>query len=372
MAVTIDSMNSTWNGTAFSNVLTFVTLSGDVVQPGHQVKFVPEELGSCAGVTTLSSDYGGTVNSHLEVSFRLSGGGGNSSSDQYVPCHTSAAVTYTAHTGSCKSITLSDEDPSIPVYPNLTAAQAACSNNERCEAVYKLNGQETYELRSTCCELSPRPSWCQDEYSCMLAGVLEATAAQASAAGASAAEQATLEAHVLALYSAFSGPSCNVQQGGTTYIKSNLSDAEFTYLPHVRLSILHSPPSAPPPSPPPMNFAFISSGRCVDTPGYVALTTAAECSAAGLALGFTDSDGVVATSSYWDRPCGCTWHNFGNLELWHTYCSTTMACNDRGYAGCLCSRPFSPPLPPSTPPRAPPSPLTPGATTVDITAETLA
>ena len=102
-----------------------------------------------------------------------------------------------------------------------------------------------------------------------------------------------------------------------------------------------SPPSPPPPPlPPPVStYVFITEGICSDTPGYTALATVSECEAASTFLGYTDNDGVVSTSSYWDRPCGCTWHSFGNVELWTPGCSTTMACNERGYAGCFCSAP---------------------------------
>merc|ERR1719219_1811858 len=33
------------------------------------------------------------------------------------------------------------------------------------------------------------------------------------------------------------------------------------------------------------------------------------------------------------RPTGCSWHRFGNLELWK---SSSGECNVNGYAGCFC------------------------------------
>eukprot|EP00966_Prymnesium_polylepis_P204129 4728465-Prymnesium_polylepis.1 len=95
--------------------------------------------------------------------------------------------------------------------------------------------------------------------------------------------------------------------------------------------------AAPPSAPPSPDFVFITSGRCADTSGYTALTTTTECMAAATALGYVDNDGIVSTSSYFDRPCGCTWHDFGNVELFTPGCSTTMACSDRGFAGCFCA-----------------------------------
>ena len=88
-------------------------------------------------------------------------------------------------------------------------------------------------------------------------------------------------------------------------------------------------------------FAFISTDdRCEDN-GYRTITSAAECEQAATALGYMarDTDGAVSSSSYFDRPYGCTWHRFGNVEFWITGSSRTLGCTHRGYAGCLCSVP---------------------------------
>ena len=82
-------------------------------------------------------------------------------------------------------------------------------------------------------------------------------------------------------------PTCNVQQGGDTYIKSALTDTDYTHRTDVLLSIIHSPPSLPPPAPPPpppQNYRFITSGRCSEYPGYAALTTVDQCMEAALSL----------------------------------------------------------------------------------------
>ena len=51
--------------------------------------------------------------------------------------------------------------------------------------------------------------------------------------------------------------------------------------------------------------------------------------------GFAEDSYSFTTSSYFDRPRGCTWHHYGNVELW-TQGSATMGCTERDYAGCLC------------------------------------
>ena len=35
------------------------------------------------------------------------------------------------------------------------------------------------------------------------------------------------------------------------------------------------------------------------------------------------------------RPTGCSWHNFGNLELWK---SSNGSCTVNHYAGCFCKK----------------------------------
>ena len=88
-------------------------------------------------------------------------------------------------------------------------------------------------------------------------------------------------------------------------------------------------------------FAFVSTNDRCEAFGYRTIASVAECEQAAVALGYMaqDVDGAVSSSSYFDRPAGCTWHRLGNVEFWAAGSSRTLGCNHRGYAGCLCSVP---------------------------------
>jgi hypothetical protein len=98
-----------------------------------------------------------------------------------------------------------------------------------------------------------------------------------------------------------------------------------------------------------VEYGFVDTNtRCEDN-GMVTITSVDECKAAAEAVadssGTTymaqDQDGIVNSASYFDRPFGCTWHQFGSVELWDVGSSTSKGCTHRGYAGCLCRKPLS-------------------------------
>ena len=82
----IDDSDPTWGGTAYANTLTFISFEGDVVQPGHEVRFVKESVGSCAGALSLPAEYGGRVDSSVSISVQLAGGDDHTSDGTYVLC----------------------------------------------------------------------------------------------------------------------------------------------------------------------------------------------------------------------------------------------------------------------------------------------
>ena len=82
----IDDSDPTWGGTAYANTLTFISFEGDVVQPGHEVRFVKESVGSCAGALGLPAEYGGRVDSSVSISVQLAGGDDHTSDGTYVLC----------------------------------------------------------------------------------------------------------------------------------------------------------------------------------------------------------------------------------------------------------------------------------------------
>mmetsp|Transcript_36464 Transcript_36464/g.117511 ORF Transcript_36464/g.117511 Transcript_36464/m.117511 type:complete len:274 (+) Transcript_36464:679-1500(+) len=154
--------------------------------------------------------------------------------------------------GNCKAYILRDVTGGNS-YTTLAAATAACDQNDRCEAVYKMNGQQMFQQRRTCCDLSPRPSWCTDDQRCSLQGAAAATDGS---------------------------PICNRQQGGITYYKPITTNRVVKKPPGM------SPPASPLPalasptamssSPPPRGAAETLSpatptGASSASPSYVAL-----------------------------------------------------------------------------------------------------
>jgi len=80
-----------------------------------------------------------------------------------------------SHDGNCKAAV-------INTYPTMQAALDSCECDDTCDALYKGKSGD-WSIRKSCCNVKPRPSWCTDDNKCS------------------------------------TGISCNIQQGGTTYIK---------------------------------------------------------------------------------------------------------------------------------------------------------
>ena len=126
-----------------------------------------------------------------------------------------------------------------------------------------------------------------------------------------------------------------------------------------------TPPLVPPPSAPPTGYVLLTSGKCEDH-GYSRVTSPVACLAGGASAGLTDTDSTVQVSSYYDRPCGCTFAGVatvGNLEIWTdagelSGCSASRLANKACSISyrCVCSFPLQ--TPPATPPVSPlpPSP----------------
>jgi len=76
------------------------------------------------------------------------------------------------------------------------------------------------------------------------------------------------------------------------------------------------------------------------------ITDLEECKLAAQVLEKASVGTKFFSSSYWDRPCGCTWHRFGNVEIWNEPCSKSMKCTERGYGGCFCKKVLESSLPP--------------------------
>merc|ERR1719379_1382599 len=63
------------------------------------------------------------------------------------------------------------------------------------------------------------------------------------------------------------------------------------------------------------SYVLKSSGTCAPEERILDAT---ECMQAAQALGKKDRDGAISgeANGLRGRPFGCTWHNFGNVELW--------------------------------------------------------
>ena len=84
--MSISGANATYEAAAYHEVLTVVTFEGNVVLPGHVVKFVGKEQGTCTGASTLSDEFGGTVDSTHRTFFQLSGAEDYQDSGAYSLC----------------------------------------------------------------------------------------------------------------------------------------------------------------------------------------------------------------------------------------------------------------------------------------------
>ena len=63
-----------------------------------------------------------------------------------------------------------------------------------------------------------------------------------------------------------------------------------------------------------------------------------ECASAATQFQKSTSDvqvKEVAVALNDEKPTGCSWHEFGNLELW---VSSSGNCNVDGYSGCFCKK----------------------------------
>jgi len=85
-------------------------------------------------------------------------------------------------------------------------------------------------------------------------------------------------------------------------------------------------------------YGFVKHGVCEDY-GMISIRDASDCQAAANRFGQTagihgDFNFVDQTDhTNPDRPAGCSWHAFGNVEQWY---GTTDACDSHCYSGCFC------------------------------------
>ena len=64
------------------------------------------------------------------------------------------------------------------------------------------------------------------------------------------------------------------------------------------------------------------------------IQTESECSEAATYFKKSSTDVIYREG----RPTGCSWHNYGNLELWSV---SSGDCDVHGYAGCFCLNPLT-------------------------------
>ena len=80
-------------------------------------------------------------------------------------------------------------------------------------------------------------------------------------------------------------------------------------------------------------YGFVSDGTC-ESHGMKSIHDNKTCKAAALLLNFSiENFRFIPGDEFNTRPTGCSWHEFGNLELWQ---SSNGECNVNGYAGCFC------------------------------------
>ena len=82
-------------------------------------------------------------------------------------------------------------------------------------------------------------------------------------------------------------------------------------------------------------FGSLTTGTCASH-GYGVITTAAECEAAAVALGWSDVDASQHTGSNSGWPPGCSLHSSGVL-LYNTLTTSTLSCS--GIYKCACKTP---------------------------------
>jgi len=82
-------------------------------------------------------------------------------------------------------------------------------------------------------------------------------------------------------------------------------------------------------------YIYVPDQTC-EYHGYASITTEEDCKAAGHLLKEGQWTNFINQLSYRgdDRPTGCSYHTFGNVELWR---SVDMSnCDANGYSGCFC------------------------------------
>ena len=82
-------------------------------------------------------------------------------------------------------------------------------------------------------------------------------------------------------------------------------------------------------------YDFVSSGTC-ESNGMKSIDNESDCVEAAAQAQKQHSGIKVHQDAYGTgRPTGCSWHGFGNLEL---FSSSSGECNVNGYAGCFCKK----------------------------------
>ena len=80
-------------------------------------------------------------------------------------------------------------------------------------------------------------------------------------------------------------------------------------------------------------FEYIQSGTC-ESNGMKSIHDEAMCSNAAAYFEKSSTNVIIKENNHGDdRPTGCSWHRFGNLELWK---SSSGVCEVNGYDGCFC------------------------------------
>merc|ERR1712117_905080 len=97
-------------------------------------------------------------------------------------------------------------------------------------------------------------------------------------------------------------------------------------------------PSSSPFEEPSIKYVHVPDQTCEDY-GYETITTEEDCKAAGNLLKKGKWTNFINRLSYRgsDRPTGCSFHRFGNVELWRS--SNMGDCDIHGYSGCFCKKP---------------------------------
>jgi len=81
-------------------------------------------------------------------------------------------------------------------------------------------------------------------------------------------------------------------------------------------------------------YRFVTSGTC-ESNGFYGIYDEVNCERAARIYKSNQFSHVqVKNQKNWGstRPRGCSWHRYGNVELW----TANGNCNDYGYGGCFC------------------------------------